>query len=175
MTEERTIYPIDLLDLSTRARNVLVEAGLTTPEDMKRHSDEELLDLYGFGSASLREVKQRLTWWEQEQQPEEPEEPPAAERDPLPLLPGRRVLHAAWLPGELGRLFLWGEGAPLDDGDGAIFHRRRRSRSRTASRPAPSAGSSASIGGRSAGSRCWSPSAIGSAWGAGARTPARGR
>ncbi len=117
MTEEHTIYPIDLLDLSTRARNVLVEAGLTTPEDVKRRSDEELLDLYGFGTVSLREVKQRLEWWEQEQQPEEPEEPQDVGRELLPLLPGRRVLHAAWLPGEPGRLFLWGEGAPLADAD----------------------------------------------------------
>jgi len=112
------MYPIDALDLPTRARNALVRAGLTTPSDLAERSDEELLSLHGFGPGSLEQVRGRLAAWERERQPEqtEPEEPVAEEkpgRDAFPLLPGRRVLHAAWLPDSPGRLFLWGEGPAL--------------------------------------------------------------
>ena len=112
------MYPIDALDLPTRARNALVRAGLTTPSDLVERSDEELLALHGFGPGSLEQVRERLSAWERERQPEqtEPEEPVAEEkpgRDAFPLLPGRRVLHAAWLPDSPGRLFLWGEGPAL--------------------------------------------------------------
>jgi SNF2 family DNA or RNA helicase len=118
MTEQHVIYPIDLLDLPSRARNVLMEAGLTTPEDLTRRSDEELLALRGFGPSSLKQVRKRLAVWEQEHQAEEEvQEEQEPRRDPFPLLPGRQVLHAAWLPGRTGRLFLWAEGEPLRNGD----------------------------------------------------------
>ncbi len=114
MSEEDTLYPIDLLDLPTRTRNALVREGLTTPEDLLRREDEELLSVHGIGSVSLKQVKKQLALWEQEhQREEEPSDAPELERDPFPLLPGRCVLHAAWLPGSPGRLFLWGEGEPL--------------------------------------------------------------
>jgi len=115
MSGDDTLYPIDLLDLPTRARNALVEAGLTTPQDLMRRSDEELLAIHGIGPASLKAVHIRLGLWKEQQSEEEAEEPPPAQRDPLPLLPGRRVLHAAWLPDSSGRLLLWAEGAPLSD------------------------------------------------------------
>ncbi len=119
MADGRAIYPIDSLDLSTRARNALVRAGLTTPADLAGRSDEELLALRGFGKSSLEQIRGQLAAWERERQPEKMEEQEefVAEdepgRDAFPLLPGRRVLHAAWLPGLPGRLFLWGEGQPL--------------------------------------------------------------
>jgi SNF2 family DNA or RNA helicase len=116
MADLRGIYPIDSLELSIRARNALVRAGLTTPSDLAERSDEELLALRGFGPGSLEQVRERLAAREQERQPEEEKEPIATDelgRDVFPLLPGRRVLHAAWLPGSPGRLFLWGEGKAL--------------------------------------------------------------
>jgi SNF2 family DNA or RNA helicase len=121
VTEESVIYPIDLLDLPSRVRNVLVKAGLTTPEDLMRRSDEELLALHGFGPGSLKQVRKRLVVWEQEHQAEaEAKEEHKPESDPFPLLPGRWVLHAAWLPAPVGRLFLWGEGEPPPGGDTGV-------------------------------------------------------
>ena len=116
MTHEETLYPIDLLDLPTRRRNALLTEGISTPEDLRRRSDVELLSIYDIGPVSLKEIKRQLVLWEHERQvEEEPEEEPTAARDPFPLLPARHVLHAAWLPGEPGRLFVWGEGAPLSE------------------------------------------------------------
>ncbi|MBL7062715.1 MAG: ATP-dependent helicase [Anaerolineae bacterium] len=112
--------PIDALNLPARARNALVQAGITTPEDVATRSDVELLALRGFGPTSLAQVRERLAAWGRERQPDQaaaPEAVPAAgggqEHDDFPLLPGRRVLHATWLAGPPGRLFLWGEGEPL--------------------------------------------------------------
>ncbi len=116
MTPEEVLYPIDLLDLPPRARNALLTEGISTPEDLRRRGDAELLSIYGIGPVSLKEIKKRLVWWEHEEQPEkDPDEAPGAARDPFPLLPARHVLHAAWLPGEPGRVFVWGEGAPLSE------------------------------------------------------------
>jgi len=117
-------YPIDALNLSTRARNALVRAGITTVEDLAARSDVELLLLRGFGPTSLAEVQERLAVWKQEHPPDEvvlAEEPATRpdeseeeyESNVLALLPGRQVLHATWLPGSPGCLFLWGEGKPL--------------------------------------------------------------
>jgi len=119
-------YPIDGLNLPTRTRNVLVRAGITTPEELTARSDVELLLLRGFGPTSLAQVREQLAAWERERQPDElvpgkepGEEPGAGDesgdeygRDDLALLPGRQVLHATWLPGSPGHLFLWGEGNP---------------------------------------------------------------
>jgi len=112
--------PIDALNLPTRARNALVQAGITTPEDVATRSDVELLALRSFGPTSLAQVRERLAAWGRERQLDQaaaPEAEPAAgggqEHDDFPLLPGRRVLHATWLAGPPGRLFLWGEGEPL--------------------------------------------------------------
>ena len=122
MAGKRLQYPIDALELSTRARNALVRAGLTTPEDLVALSDLELLALRGFGPASLEELQERLAAWKPEIQPiedapaegsgEEDEPADEVEYEPLTLLPGRRVLHATWFPGSPGTLFLWGEGQP---------------------------------------------------------------
>jgi SNF2 family DNA or RNA helicase len=126
MTNLRTPYPIDALNLPARARNALVRAGVKTPEDVDARSDLELLALRGFGPKSLAQVRERLAAWERERQPEEavPGEEPGAGPDTgdeygdehghelLTLLPGRRVLHATWLPGPPGHLFIWGEGKP---------------------------------------------------------------
>ncbi len=114
MTEGQTIYPIDLLNFSTRLRNLLLRLDLTTPNDLARRSDEELLALPGFGPTSLRQVRKQLKIWEREQQiVEVTEEEPAetsVEQDLFSVLPGRRVLHAAWFPNPSSRLFIWGEG-----------------------------------------------------------------
>ena len=115
-----TRYPIDALNLPTRARNALVLAGLTTPEEVAVRTDAELLALRGFGSSSLAHVRERLAVWAQERRPDElvsAQEPNAGregrdqqQRESLTLLPGRQVLHATWFPGSPGHLFLWGEG-----------------------------------------------------------------
>ena len=120
VTDPRATYPIDTLGLSTRARNALVRAGITTVEALAARSDAELLVLRGFGPTSLAQVRERLAAWEREHRPATgmPAEEARAEEsreggDALASLPGRRVLHATWLPGSPGRLFLWGEGEPL--------------------------------------------------------------
>ncbi len=114
MTDEPTIYPIDLLDLPTRVRNALIRAGLTTPDGLMRCEDAELLTVSGIGPVSLKQVRKRLALWEQEHRPaEEAKDADRAPRDPFPLLRGQRVLHAAWLPGAQGQLLLWGEGERL--------------------------------------------------------------
>jgi len=108
-----------VLNLPPRAWNALMRAGITTVEELAACSDAELLGLRGFGLTSLAEVRERLAAWKQERQPDEErsrEEPAAGDEggaDALVLLPGRRVLHATWLPGPPGRLFVWGEGKPL--------------------------------------------------------------
>jgi SNF2 family DNA or RNA helicase len=123
MAERHAPYPIDALELPTRARNALVRAGITTPEELVGRSDLELLALREFGPTSLAQVRERLAAWEREHRPDEvvsEEEPGAGDEsggesgdDNLVLLPGRRVLHATWLTGSPGHLFIWGEGAPL--------------------------------------------------------------
>ncbi len=114
-------YPIDALNLPTRARNALVRAGIITPDELATRSDENLLAIRGLGATSLTHVHEALTAWELEQvtdPPDAPDAPDAPEAEPaqvrgdpiaFSLLPGRRVLHATWLPGPLERLFLWGE------------------------------------------------------------------
>jgi len=123
MVNRRAQYSIDVLHLPTRARNALVRAGITTPEELVTSSDAKLLALRSFGPTSLAQVRERLVAWQQERQPEGagPEEEPgdgdAPEDghagDDIALLPGRRVLHATWLPGSPGCLFLWGEAKSL--------------------------------------------------------------
>ncbi len=106
---------IDVLGLPTRARNALLRAGITTVENLTARSDAELLRLRGFGSTSLAQVRENLAAWGRERPPDtvSPETAPAAEHEhehePIALLPGRQVLHATWLPGSPGHLFLWGE------------------------------------------------------------------
>jgi len=119
---------LDALNLPTRARNALVRAGITTLEDLLACSDVHLLALRGFGPTSLAQVRGRLAAWEQERGPDraaaeteldeeaaaaEPETGGDGEIPSFSLLPGRQVLHATWIPGPPGYLFLWGEGTPL--------------------------------------------------------------
>ncbi len=115
MSDTDTIRPIDLLDLSTRVRNALVRAGLTTPQDLMHLTDEELLARDRIGPASVKEVRERLAFWEQQQQQRQdaPRDAEPILGDPFPRLPGHRVLHAAWLPVASGGLFVWGEGPAL--------------------------------------------------------------
>ncbi|HDQ72186.1 MAG TPA: hypothetical protein ENN19_08825, partial [Chloroflexi bacterium] len=47
-------HPIDTLDLPTRARNALVQAGIMTLEKLATCEDGELLALRGFGPTSLQ-------------------------------------------------------------------------------------------------------------------------
>ena len=125
MTDEHIIHPIDLLDLPSRVRNALVREGLTTPQGLMRMDDVDLLAIHGIGPVSLRQVRRQLALWERDHRPaEETEGVDQAPRDPFPLLPGQRVLHAAWLPGAAGQLFLWAEGERLSDPgpDGHPFH-----------------------------------------------------
>ena len=122
-------YSIDALGLPTRARNALVRAGLTSVEDLVARSDLELLALRGFGPTGLAQVRERLAAWEREHPQHEPSpvEPPGAGDEPedepggkpLAVLPGRRVIHATWLPGSPGHLVIWGEGEPLPPPAGA--------------------------------------------------------
>ena len=109
--------PLDVLNLPTRAHNALLRAGITTVENLAARSDTELLLLRGFGPTSLAQVRERLATWERERPPDAlaPEVAPVAEHEheTIALLPGRQVLHATWLPGSPGHLFLWGEGEPL--------------------------------------------------------------
>jgi len=122
----RARYPIDELNLPTRARNALVRGGVTSVEDLVAMSDADLLALRGFGATSLAQVRERLADWEPEHRPDEevvleaPAEASQAVEEPegtpiyesLTLLPGRQVLHATWIPGSPGCLFLWAEGKP---------------------------------------------------------------
>ncbi|MDY7076678.1 MAG: DNA-directed RNA polymerase subunit alpha C-terminal domain-containing protein, partial [Chloroflexota bacterium] len=121
MTGLTTRNSIDVLDLPTRVRNALTRAGITTLGHLATRSDTELLLLRGFGQTSLAQVRERLAAWEREHEPvkvlteKEPNDGDEYGHDATPLLPGRQVLHATWLPplqGE-GCIFLWGEGEPL--------------------------------------------------------------
>ncbi len=110
-------HPIDRLDFPTRARNALVRAGITTPEEVLQLEDEGLLAIRGFGQTSLEQVRERMAVWEQDHVsagPQLEENLPAEPVPPPPpaftLLPGRHVVHATWIPGSSGRLFVWGEG-----------------------------------------------------------------
>jgi hypothetical protein len=122
MADRYTQYPIDEFDLPTRARNALVRAGITMPEELVARSDAELLALRGLGPTGLAQVQERLAAWERERGSEEiapvevPEAPEALEdeqaHEPLTLLPGRQVVHATWIPGSPASLFVWGEKNP---------------------------------------------------------------
>ena len=114
MTENDILHPVDLLDLPPRTRNALVREGITTPEDLRHRTDEGLLSIYGIGPVSFKQIKKALMLWERERQAvEQTDQAASPDRDPISLLPGRNVMHAAWVPGEPGQLFLWGEGARL--------------------------------------------------------------
>jgi SNF2 family DNA or RNA helicase len=122
MADRHGRYTIDALNLPSRARNALVRAGITALEDLVALGDADLLTIHGFGSTSLAQVRERLAVWQREHPPEEavPEEVLTASDesaieygpDAFPLLPGRQVLHATWLPDPSPHLFLWGEGEP---------------------------------------------------------------
>jgi len=118
MADLHTQYPVDTLNLPTRARNALARAGITTPEGLAARSDAELLRLRGFGATSLAQVRERLAARAHEQTKAPQAEPVPAAPPANGDLPGRQVLHAAWLPPPTpptggGCLFLWGEGEPL--------------------------------------------------------------
>ncbi|HET89989.1 MAG TPA: hypothetical protein ENN99_04500, partial [Chloroflexi bacterium] len=113
-------YPIDALNLPARARNALVRAGIITPEKLATRSEDDLLAIRSFGATSLSHVREALAAWESEHAAAsldmpDTEEIPQPQDAPVAflLLPGRRVLHAAWLPGSSPHLFLWGEEKPI--------------------------------------------------------------
>ena len=106
-------HPIDALNLPARARNALARVGITTLEELTALSDAELLALRGFGTTSLAQVRARLAARAGEQTAAPQVEPVPAAPPANGDLPGRQVLHATWLPGPPGHLFLWGEGEPL--------------------------------------------------------------
>jgi len=119
-------YPIDLLHLSTRTRNALVRANLTTPEELLALSEYELLSIRGLGPKSVAEILDCLRSWVKEnslsagvQTSQEEENGLALDRtmedeaevgsEPnrqatytLLSLPGRYVLHAAWRGSRVG-------------------------------------------------------------------------
>lgn len=53
-------FEIDKLELSSRTRNSLVEAGITTVADLKAKSETELAEIKGLGPKSLTEIKEKL-------------------------------------------------------------------------------------------------------------------
>jgi N utilization substance protein A len=53
-------YEIDKLELSSRTRNSLVEAGITTVEALKAKTSAEVADIKGLGPKSLQEIKDKL-------------------------------------------------------------------------------------------------------------------
>ena len=115
-------YEIDELQLPARTRNALVRAGVTTLGRLRALSDRELLALRGVGVTAVVQVREYLAAWEQQHtRAEEPAQvadddaQAIYEGDRFELLPGRQVLHAAWLPE--GRLFIWGEGDRVDGPD----------------------------------------------------------
>ena len=124
-------YPIDVLNLSTRARNALIRADLTTPEDLLSLSEVDLLNIRGLGPKSVTEILDRLRDWYRENPSLAMVQASAgasveadgsgfapgrttegakagAEVGPeqqatytLTPLPGRYVLHAAWRSGRV--------------------------------------------------------------------------
>jgi len=53
-------YEIDKLELSSRTRNSLVEAGVTTVDALKQKTDTELSEIRGLGPKALTEIKAKL-------------------------------------------------------------------------------------------------------------------
>jgi N utilization substance protein A len=53
-------HEIDKLELSSRSRNSLVEAGITTIKDLKSKSEDELSEIRGLGPKGLEEIDQKL-------------------------------------------------------------------------------------------------------------------
>ncbi|MCK4315307.1 MAG: hypothetical protein KAX24_06000, partial [Anaerolineae bacterium] len=113
MADLNASHPIDALNLPARARNALARAGITTLEELTALSDAELLALRGFGATSLAQVRERLAARAGEQTAAPQAEPVPAAPPANGDLPGRQVLHATWLLGPPGHLFLWSEGEPL--------------------------------------------------------------
>ena len=53
-------HEIDKLELSSRTRNSLVEAGITTIADLRKKTDSQLAEIRGLGPKSLTEIKEKL-------------------------------------------------------------------------------------------------------------------
>ncbi|MDP4030704.1 MAG: transcription termination factor NusA [Patescibacteria group bacterium] len=53
-------HEIDKLELSSRTRNSLVEAGVTTVEALKKKTDSQLSEIRGLGPKALIEIKEKL-------------------------------------------------------------------------------------------------------------------
>lgn len=53
-------HEIDTLNLSSRVRNALVEAGLTTIESLKEKDEKELKEIKGLGAKAIIEIKEKL-------------------------------------------------------------------------------------------------------------------
>ncbi len=53
-------HEIDKLELSSRTRNSLVEAGITAVDELKKKTNSELAEVRGLGPKSLTEIKEKL-------------------------------------------------------------------------------------------------------------------
>ncbi|MFC1627286.1 transcription termination factor NusA [Patescibacteria group bacterium] len=59
-TKDDTEHEIDTLDLSSRVRNTLVEAEITTLKDLKKTSESDLKNIRGLGPKAIDEIKEKL-------------------------------------------------------------------------------------------------------------------
>lgn len=64
-------YEIDLLDLDTKTRNKLVEAGIVLLEQIMGDNLERLKEVRGIGSKTITEIKNKLATYQQSDSPEE--------------------------------------------------------------------------------------------------------
>jgi len=64
-------YEIDLLDLDTKTRNKLVEAGIVLLEQIMGDNLERLKEVKGIGSKTITEIKNKLATYQQSDSPEE--------------------------------------------------------------------------------------------------------
>ena len=67
--ETRTMKTIDDLDLSIRSYNSLKQAGVTTIEQLRKMSDEDLRKVRNLGEKSFAEIKQKLEEIQEQESP----------------------------------------------------------------------------------------------------------
>ena len=67
-------YEIDLLDLDTRVRNQLVEAGILMIDQLLGENIQRLTEIDGIGPKSIEEIEDKLSAYQSSQPTEEPKE-----------------------------------------------------------------------------------------------------